>query len=191
MEISKNDGIPNASVIYMDFTKSLKDRKNDKFNLISDKEKTALNEKLFNIYEPLSIIDWSKTMKVLLNTNSYAFIQFLPFNSKNFINFLNNTIHIVPRRFLLSAKNNQEIFYQEKDFFQLPFEKYWASPKREIIYNKQKNDKVSFYKYNFPFRHLFAKIDEKTNGKSLHSFYYDMICYFKEIESIGIFVYFK
>lgn len=163
----------------------MKNRKNDKVNLMAEKDQTALNDKTFNIYEPLSIIDWSKTLKVIRKTHSYAFVQFLPFNSKNFVNFMNDVIHIIPRRFLISAKENKEIFSQENDLYQLPFEKYWVGSKREIAYTNQNKEQMLFYRMNLPFKHLFGKINEKSIGKNIHSLYYDMICFFKDIELIG------
>lgn len=163
----------------------MKNRKNDRNNLTNEKEKTGLNEKFLNIYEPLSILDWSKTWKVLKKTNSYAFFQILPFNCKNFINFIDNTIHIIPRRFLLSAKNNQDFFLEEKEFSNLPFENYWESAKRSYPFKTKIGD-VTFYKYrNFPFNHLFGKLNDKLFGKDLHLLFFDMICFFKDVEKLG------
>ena len=164
----------------------MKNRRNNEIVLNFDKEKSALNDKFLNIYEPLSVIDWSKALKVIKKTDSYAFIQIMPFNSKNFINFLNNTIHVIPRRFLLSAKNNKDFFSEEKNFFNLPFENYWSSTKKEYVVEKKFLPDLKFYKYeNFKFSHLFGQLKEKSVGKDLHNLYLEMVCFLKERNHIG------
>ena len=98
---------------------------------------------------------------------------------------MNDVIHIIPRRFLLSAKNNQNLLYEEKEFFQLPFENYWVANKKAYNYKKQ-NEEISFYKYgNFNFKHLFGQLKEIFVGKDLHTLFFDMICYLKDVDCLG------
>jgi hypothetical protein len=184
MDVSKTDGnAPN--VIYKDFSKTVKNRKNTRSAINYEKEKTGLYERHMNIYEPLSIIDWSKTIKVIKKINAYGFVQILPFNCKNFSNFMNDAIHIVPRKFLVTAKNNQDFFSEEKELYQLPFEIYWSSAKKECQFKKKVGEVTFFKNENFGYNHLFAKLHENCGGKEMHETYYDMMCYFKDVDKIG------
>ena len=186
MDVSKAEANPN--VIYKDFSKTMRNRKNNRSTLVCEKENTGLYERFLNIYEPLSIVDWSKTIKLIRKINAYGFVQILPFNCKNFSNFMNNAIHIIQRKFLTNAKNNQNFFSEEKEFYQLPFEVYWSTADKECRF-KKKVGEVSFWKNeNFPYNHLFAKLRENWGGKELHENYCDMMSYFKDFEKIGKFL---
>lgn len=184
LEVSKADGTT-QNVTFKDYSKVMRNRKNDRSALNSERERTGLYERFLNIYEPLSILDWSKTIKVVRKTNAYAFVQILPFDCKNFSNFMNNSIHILQRRFLTTAKNNQEFFAEEKEFYQLPFEVYWTAAKKECIFKKKIGEATFFKNETFGYNHLIAKISETCGGKELHEIYYDMICYFKDVEKMG------
>lgn len=99
--------------------------------------------KCFNIFEPLSIIDWVKSFNIVNKVNAYVFVQILPFNSKNYINLLQNIIHIIPRKYLSGAKYNN--YAQNiKEFDVIPLENYILNANKAIPIRKY-NIENKFY----------------------------------------------
>ncbi len=89
--------------------------------------KQLINKAEINLQDPLTGQDWLKTYKVVSDTDSIAFLQFLPVGQKNFRPLANGVINIVPRKFLLQEHKNFGINPQTNVQDEaLPFEKAFA-----------------------------------------------------------------
>lgn len=101
-----------------------------------------------NIIEPLSKLDWQTAYKIVKDTDSLAFLQWLPKNNTNYLQLNNEICHIIPRKFLLLEwKNAGIIGMKEEKGDLLPFERIIYSvivgPKHEVyrgVYEIGKND---------------------------------------------------
>lgn len=123
----------------------MKPRKNDANELTQDDTSSNLNLGVLNIFEPLSILDWAKTLEITKLTNSLAVIQILPFGTKNYINLVDNIINILPRKYLAQANNNTFSLEDNIKIKVIPFEKYILDASKEIIFEKN-NLKAIFFK---------------------------------------------
>lgn len=80
-----------------------------------------------DILKPLSNKEWNILYHVVRDTDSLAFIQFLPKGQKNYLQLNNEICHVIPRKFLLVEYKNAGILSKtdsaatEQEF--LPFEK--------------------------------------------------------------------
>lgn len=95
-----------------------------KSKLKNDEGKSFVNKEEISIFEPLSTQDWAKAYKVVKDTDSIAYIQYLPPGKKNYRHLSNGVISVVPRQFLLKEHQNFGINCSNLDQEEkLPFEK--------------------------------------------------------------------
>jgi hypothetical protein len=97
-----------------------------------------------NIFEVLSIQDWTKMLEVTKLTDALATIRILPFGYKNYINFAENMIHILPRKYLAQANNNTFSLEDNIKTKEIPFEKYILDASKEIIFKKKTSNNKFF-----------------------------------------------
>ena len=80
--------------------------KNDPLQTIQQRNPSFLNKEKYDIFEPFSSNDWHKLLYVVLDTDSYGFLQFLPKDKVNHMKMTNGIINIIPREYLLKEYKN-------------------------------------------------------------------------------------